>query len=499
MYTGYQPKTVRLAPTPQLHYTFVFMRSRIRPLILILILLIPIIIGVAWTLSDPSPAQTAHSENSEEPVTTAAQEQQDLTATRRAAGEATTQAGFLVTGTTELANGSQLLNDATGQLNDGAKQAVNGSQQLADGMVQLQSATGELGAGANQLADGVQQAVEQIQGLAAMQGQIMTFIDEADKELGKYPGQDAKEMRAKLGDLRTQVNNFKFDGETADKLNQLRSGSRELADQLGKPGSPFHDGVFTATDASKQLAAGLRELGDGANQLNGATGELKAGADRIKGMADQNKTKVQAIQQTIPTGVAAAGNTEQTPQPAATGGIGSVGLVIGIFVMMAASALWLVAKPNSGIWTPLLAVASIAIIGVILLVAFGSSGTRLAAQCVVLALAASAGAFLGRAMLSLFGQKIGRGVLLASILIQTAVVALMLGTESIVIAFFPLFYTMRGLLANPGIELIMSCLVLAMFSLAGMTVVRFMGRKPKTEKQENETDIAEEEPVEVLA
>lgn len=471
------------------------MRSRIRPFLLAFLLVIPVVIGMIWSASAPSPAETQSSEQAEgQPITTAAQSSQELVDTRRAAGEATTQAGFLVTGTNELADGSGKLNDATTQLSDGAKQAADASQQLASGMTELQAATGQLGDGATKVADGVQLAVEQIQGLAAMQGQLLAFIDEADKQLGKYPMQDAKDMRVKLGELRTQLNGIKFDGETADQLNQLRSGSRELADQLSKPGGAFHDGVFTATDASKRLSTGLVELRDGATQINGATGELKEGADRIKGMADQNKTKVQAVQQTLPTGVAAAGTPDmgQEQSQSTVRGLGSVGLVIGIFVMMAASALWLVARPNSGLWTPVLAVGTIAAIGAILLLAFGSTGKMLVAQSGVIVLTAIAGAFLGRAMLALFGEKIGRGVLLATMLLQTAVVAATFGTEKVFIAAFPLYYSMRGLLAAAVPELLMSSLVLVLLSAAGYGVIRLMERGQDLEFAEEEEYYDEE-------
>lgn len=454
---------------------------------------------MAWTATSPSPADNAQKEESQDTVTTAAQGGQDLVETRRAAGEATTQAGFLVTGTTELANGSDMLNKATTQLSDGAKQAADGSQQLADGMVQLQAATGELGSGATQIADGVQEAVEQIQGIAAMQGQIGAFIDEADKELAKYPGQDAKDMRAKLGELRNQVNSFKFDGETADKLNQLRDGSRQLADQIGKPGGQFHDGVFAATDASKKLASGLKELGDGTSELNNATGELKQGAERVKGMADQNKTKVQAVQQTLPATNVAQTSTTVDQGDGQTQSLSNVALVIGILVMMAASALWLVAKPFSGIWTPILAVASIAIVGITLLFAFGGTGEMAPGQSIVLILTASAGAFLGRAMIALFGLKVGRGILLASMLIQTVVVALLFGSKNLVLSVFPLYYVLRGLVANPGVELIMSCFILAMFSLGGMTAVRWMGRGQEQELEPADEAELDDEPVPVAS
>ena len=88
------------------------MRSRIRPFLLAFLLVIPVVIGMIWSASAPSPAETQPSEQAEgQPITTAAQSSQELVDTRRAAGEATTQAGFLVTGTNKLADGSGKLNN----------------------------------------------------------------------------------------------------------------------------------------------------------------------------------------------------------------------------------------------------------------------------------------------------------------------------------------------------------------------------------------------------
>ena len=112
---------------------------------------------------------------------------ESLVGARRAAGEAGTQSGFLVTGTGELVAGVDKLTGSANDMTGATKELANGTQQLADGMTQIQAGTGQLGSAASQVADGVDQAVEQVQGVIALQPQLLAAIDDADRKLAANP------------------------------------------------------------------------------------------------------------------------------------------------------------------------------------------------------------------------------------------------------------------------------------------------------------------------
>ena len=168
-------------------------------------------------------------------------------------------------------------------------QLVDGAQELTNGMTQLQAGTGQLGDGATELANAVDTAVNQVVGLGAVQGQLLEAVDAAEKDLEGVDTDDAKEIRSAIGDLKKQLENFDVGEEITGPLTELQDGSRELANELEVPGYAYHDGVYSATEGSKQLLAGLQELQSGTGDSTGGSQELADGADCVKTMADLNK------------------------------------------------------------------------------------------------------------------------------------------------------------------------------------------------------------------
>ena len=226
---------------------------------------------------------------------------------RRAAGEAGQQAKVLKEGAGQLAAGIGEAQGQSQQLIDALTAAQTGSQQLSDGMVQLQAGTGQLGAGATQLADSIGEIVGQVVGFEAVRGQVVSAIDRAMEELKDAKDPEAVQARESLKGLREQAETAQLPPDVVTKMNQLRDGSRDLANQLAVPGYGFHDGIYTATNGSAELAAGLRELQAQTGQATGGIDELVAGVEKIDQMAGMNADKVAAVRAALPVPTAAPG------------------------------------------------------------------------------------------------------------------------------------------------------------------------------------------------
>lgn len=238
----------------------------------------------------------------------------DLGDARRAAGEAGQQAKVLKEGAGQLAEGLGEAQGQTQQLIDALAAAQSGSQQLADGMVELQAGTGQLGAGATQLADSIGEVVGQVSGFEAVRGQVVGAIDRSMEELKGAKDPEAVKARESLKGLRAQAETAQLPPDVVAKMNQLRDGSRDLANQLAVPGYGYHDGIYTATNGSAELAAGLRDLQAQTGQATGGIDELVAGVEKINQMAGMNADKVSAVRAALPVPAAAPGTpgAEQT-------------------------------------------------------------------------------------------------------------------------------------------------------------------------------------------
>ena len=255
-----------------------------------------------------SPADTWATAGRDSEVSGAPQVGPDnLVDARRAASEAGLQATVLKQGTGQLAAGIGEAQGQAQQLIDALTAAQSGSQELADGMVQLQAGTGQLGAGATQLADSIGEIVGQVVGFEAVRGQVVGAIDRSMEELKDAKDPEAVRARESLKGLREQALTAQLPPDAVAKMNQLRDGSRDLANQLAVPGYAFHDGIYTATRGSAELAAGLRELQAQTGQATGGIDELVAGVEKINQMAGMNADKVAAVRAALPVPAVAPG------------------------------------------------------------------------------------------------------------------------------------------------------------------------------------------------
>src|SRR5699024_6108267 len=146
---------------------------------------------------------------------------------RSALSDASANSSFTAAATGRLREGSA-------ELAAGAEEMRTGGQQLATGMDQLQAGMGEAGSGAQEVAGGVREVVGAVRGVAVIQGQVSTAIDDA---LGRLEGDEPGTVRAReaLTGLRDQLAVQGMDQATLSDLDRLEGGADELARQLSAP------------------------------------------------------------------------------------------------------------------------------------------------------------------------------------------------------------------------------------------------------------------------
>ncbi|MEH0148051.1 hypothetical protein V6D40_10330 [Corynebacterium sp. Q4381] len=343
---------------------------------------------------------------------------------RRAAGEAGLQATVLKQGAGQLAAGIGEAQGQAQQLIDALTAAQSGSQELADGMVQLQAGTGQLGAGATQLADSIGEIVGQIVGFEAVRGQVVGAIDRSLEELKDAKDPEAVQARESLQDLREQALTAQLPPDAVAKMNQLRDGSRDLANQLAVPGYGFHDGIYTATRGSAELAAGLRELQAQTGQATGGIEELVAGVERINQMASMNADKVGAVRAALPVPAVAPGADGAEPAGPALPPVAAMLLaamaVLGGTALSAAA--WFASRGQwwiLGAGSVVIAAAGTILAGVIG-AGFGAQEYGVAFAGLLLGTLASAG--LASVLSRAFGAGVGLGSAGVLALVQTGLV-----------------------------------------------------------------------------
>lgn len=484
---------------------FSSMTSRTTRALWSLLLTVPIIVGAVFAFStswEPSQAWSSGEDATGAPADQVTAE--DIVNARRAAGEAQSQAGFLVTGAEQLADGTSELREGADQLGPGVDQLVDGAQELTNGMTQLQAGTGQLGDGATELANAVDTAVNQVVGLGAVQGQLLEAVDAAEKDLEGVDTDDAKEIRSAIGDLKKQLENFDVGEEITGPLTELQDGSRELANQLDVPGYAYHDGVYSATEGSKQLLAGLQELQSGTGDLTGGSQELADGADRVKTMADLNKTKADAVQRALPAVQAPAageGAEEVDPELAAAEGETSgalspvVAMLLAALVMLGGAALGWAWINRLGRPVITLTVGTIGLVaaGTMLLWLLGGSISPLGlvVGAVMMTLASLASTVMTRAVFARMGATPGLIATAVAGIVQVGLVGYVwktattgeVGTIWQVLAdLTPLNWATTGLISagNEGSAtmLLTSAIVLAAIVIIGF-VVAVISRKPQ--------------------
>lgn len=443
-------------------------KGGIRRTLLSLLLILPLIAGAAylgWAGIGPSAAWTADgAEEGRAPGPVPGIDVAQVQDARRAIGEANTQAGFLKAGMGGATEGIRELKDGGTELVGGTGEIRRGASELATGMNELQAGTGRLGGGAKEIADGAGAIADSVGLVNVAIGQVEASIGPAKESLRAAGDGDGV---ANLEALERQLGAIDFDA-IAGQAERFRTGANDLSYQLNTPGAPYRDGIYNATAGANQLRAATGDLDEGAKKLDGGLKELDEGAGRLDGMAKTTADKIGDAQRAMPvptadqlsaagsaggagTGDGAGGEAgaEDGAGDAASGAAGNATLaptlafMVSALVMLAASALWLIAGPRRGgrgvdstdadrsWWSRALpggafagALAGIVAIGVVVLfiMADGLDLLRGATSVIVLALAALAATALARAVLAVFGGPWGRFVILAGMLVQVGVI-----------------------------------------------------------------------------
>lgn len=505
---------------------FSSMTSRTTRALWSLLLTVPIIVGAVFAFStswEPAQAWSSGDDATGAPADQVTAE--DIVNARRAAGEAQSQAGFLVSGAEQLADGTTELREGADQVGPGVDELVEGARALNSGMIELQAGTGQLGDGASQLANAVDAAVSQVVGLGAVQGQLLEAVDAAELDLKDINTDDAKEIRGAIADLKGQLEAFDVEAEVTTPLTELQNGSRELANQLDVPGYAYHDGIYSATQGSQQLLEALQELQSGTGVLTEASQELADGGDRIKSMADLNKKKVDAVQRALPAVQAPASgdaSEEIDPDLAAdeedtTGALSPVvAMLLAALVMLGGAALgwaW-----SNRIGRPVVTVAT----GTVGLVAAGTLLLWILAGSItpmglilgagLMALAALASTVITRAVLSAMPGTPGLIVSAIAGIVQLGLVGYVWKTATtgeidtiwqVLASLTPLNWATTGLISagNEGSTTMLwtSGIVLAAIVILGFVLARFARPAQQDELNSDSGDSAEgEHPTEVL-
>lgn len=386
-----------------------------------LIVAIPLLVGASYSLAsgnDPADTWSSGAERAGAPATI---DDALLVDARRATGEASSQAGLLTGGTKQLAEGTGKIADRTDKVQDAITKGKDGSQKLADGMTEIQAATGQMGQGATKVADGVEGAVNQVVGFEAVRGQIVVAIDNYLEKLKDAQDPDSIKLRDDLQGLRQQAISFPLDENTKTQLEELKTGSRQIAKQLNEPGQPYHDGIYTATKGAKDLNNGFNQLDTELNAALKSVDDLNKGSTQIDSMAKDTKTKIGVIQRALP--VSQAGTAEAQAQGVTKTLAPMYAFLIATGVLLGATMRGrIVGKKH--ILLAALAVAGLSALATILSAVLGAglAANSLAGIALVAALLGIASLLGGALLVRLFGNFWGQVVSIGGALIQVGIV-----------------------------------------------------------------------------
>ncbi|AQQ14151.1 hypothetical protein CGLAU_00780 [Corynebacterium glaucum] len=414
---------------------------------------------------------------------------------RRATSDAASQLSLLTAGTSQLVEGVGEFDKGKQSLVDALSSAETGSRELSNGMVQLQAGTGQLATGATQVADTIGGVVDQVAGFDAVRGQVVASIDRALEGTKGSKDRDVVEARKALEGLRSQAVTAEIPPDALVQMNQLRDGSRELANQLSVPGYAYHDGVYTATNGAAELAKGLKEMNENSGEIVDGIEELTAGAERIDEMAKKSSEKVSAVRAALPVAPAAAANGQTANGQGAEAEQVQVSSLSPVAAMLIAALLTLggvalagaamaLSRRNFAVFAGgavLLALASWILVVVL---GAGFDAGQLAIAGLALLLGAFAAAGLPAALASAFGAPAGFGVASALALVQvglvgwvwrTAAAAPVAGAWLTASSAAPMHWTTAALSANGNngslSALISSLLLSLVLATAGLAAI----------------------------
>ncbi|GAA3516424.1 hypothetical protein [Dietzia aurantiaca] len=299
----------------------------VRRLVGLVLIVIPLALAALWAVVGPTPQQPDADAGTGGPV-------------QSALSEASANSSFTVAGTGQL-------RDGTAELSGGADQLRDGSAELAAGMEQLQNGMGQAGTGADELAGGVGQLVGAVRGVAVIQGQVLTAIDDAVSRLQGDAPENVRAREALLG-LKSQLQAQGMNQGMLSDLDKLEGGADELARQLSAPGAPLRDGIYEATRGSRELATGAATLADGAGTLRDGAASVSDSAGRTQDAIGKTGRALAAEQGDAGLEAAAAAQDSQRRTSAGILGVAAAAVLGALLVQ-------LVRRPGSSLAEQILA------------------------------------------------------------------------------------------------------------------------------------------------
>lgn len=353
-----------------------------RRLVGLALIVLPLVLAALWAVVGPAPQPEEAGPTTGGPL-------------RSALSDASANSSFTAAATGRLREGSA-------ELADGAEEMRTGGQQLATGMDQLQAGMGEAGSGAQEVAGGVREVVGAVRGVAVIQGQVSTAIDDA---LGRLEGDEPGTVRAReaLTGLRDQLAVQGMDQATLSDLDRLEGGADELARQLSAPGAELRDGIYEATRGSHELRDGAAALADGAAELRDGAVGVDDSATRTQDAVGRAGSAL-AVEQGD-AGAAAADAAEDTQRRTSAGVLG-----VAAAAVLGALLVQLVRRPGSPVAESALALALLTagLSAWALATAEAPSVLRSAAVVGVVGLVVVASTALWRALIAVAGPWPGR-------------------------------------------------------------------------------------------
>ncbi|MFI8694745.1 hypothetical protein ACIQCV_06255 [Dietzia maris] len=353
-----------------------------RRLLGLALIVLPLVLAALWAVVGPTPQQEDAAPGAGGPL-------------RSALAEASANSSFTVAGAEQLRSGTTELADGAGQLRDG-------SVELATGMEQLQAGMGQAGSGAEEVAGGVRQVVGAVRGVAVIQGQVSTAIEDALSRLqGDAP--EVVQARNALTGLRDQLATQGLDQNTLSNLDQLDSGAAELARQLSAPGAELRDGVYSATRGARELAGGAGELATGADTLRDGAASVADSAGRTQESIGKTGRAL-AVEQGD-AGLEAAAAADDSERRTSAGILG-----VAAAAMLGALLVQLVRRPGSSIAESVLALTLLTagLSAWALATADGPTAGGATAAVALVALVVVASSALWRALVAVLGPWPGR-------------------------------------------------------------------------------------------
>ncbi len=212
----------------------------------------------------------------------------------------------LRTGLVTANTGAGTLAEGADTLHTGTVDLAEGTDRLASGLATMQTKTADLPSSTRQLAEGARKVADADATIAAYGDTARTLVGQLRSDYKEHRATLREELRAQgldaaqigrvlavydrldtpIGDANSKAR------QLAGKLDELRTGSRKVADgadTLADAAGELRSGIVSAhagaekvADGATRLERGSKNLATGADELHAGLGELRSGARTLR-------------------------------------------------------------------------------------------------------------------------------------------------------------------------------------------------------------------------